>query len=233
MLLFRSIGIARLPLHLDDPVIDGLANRGMALVREHWSLRLRCGNKSGLMGQICNDVLPRTSLTLPTDRPLLLLLDVASLCDSSDPRDRFFGVFGLCTNLEDSGLEVDYAKEVKEIELKISKHLIRQGDGLRFLKNVWYSVSTANTSPSWLPGWTHHQVYNFSCGKRKRTDIPYRNNDSYIHPIHLKDASNILCVRGYFLDIIEELTVENNHRKSGPQKVIGSSRVCHKVPKFS
>ncbi|CAF9921475.1 hypothetical protein IMSHALPRED_005181 [Imshaugia aleurites] len=209
MCLFNIFGIAFVTHDLHDPVMNGLAHRGMMLVESHLWLRLYCGNKSGLMSQVWNGALAsNTSITSPTDRSLLSLLKVAKFTHSSDPRDRFYGVFGLSTDLEDSGLEVDYTKGFEEIELEISKYLVRQGGGLEILKDVSSSVSTSDILPSWLAGWTNNQVVSFRCGKRRRIDIPHRNTDSNLHPIRFKDASNILSVNGYFLDIIEELGME-------------------------
>lgn len=209
MILFTRSGIANITYDLQDPIIDGLADRGMVLVQEHLRLRLHCGNKSGLMGQILDGAMANnTSIIRPVNRPLSTLLDVVSLCDMSDPRDRFFGVFGLSTDPEDSKMKVEYAKAVEEIALGVSKYLFSRGDGLNILKNVWYLDSKITTSPSWLPAWTNMIYYGLSCGKRARLHVRQHHTSSYLHPIRVKDASNTLIVRGYFLDFFEELGME-------------------------
>ena len=211
MMLFRTVGIAHFASDVDDPIMEGLAHRGMVLVEEHLRLRLCCGNKTGLMGQIVDSAVAlNTSLIAPTSRPLHYLVGIASLCDSSDPRDRFFGVLGLSTDLDNSGLEADYAKEVEEIELDVLKHIFEQGDGLLILQKSWCSSSTTDPSPSWLPGWTNKPVYHFSCGIRIRNDIRYQSTASYLQPIRFKDASHIVLLKGYFLDVVEELGMERS-----------------------
>ena len=209
--LFRTIAIAHVACDLNDPIVNGLAHRGMILVQEHLRLRLRCGNKTGLIGQIFDSAsATNTSIIAPTGRSLDYLVEITSVCDSSDPRDRFFGVLGLSTDLDDSGLEADYAKEIEEIELDVAKHIFKRGDGLQILEYLWCSSSTTDPSPSWLPGWTNQPVYHFSCGIRARNDICYRSNASYLQPIRLEDASNIVLIKGYFLDIVEELGMERS-----------------------
>ena len=51
MMLFRMIGIAHLACDIEDPIANAQADRGIVLLQEHLRLRLRFGNKSGLMGE--------------------------------------------------------------------------------------------------------------------------------------------------------------------------------------
>lgn len=220
MMSFNTIAIAQFASDRKDLIVDGQAHRGLILVQEHLRLRLRCGNKTGLMGQIFESASANdTSIIAPTDRSLHSLVQLTSICDSSDPRDRFFGVLGLATDLDDPGLEADYAKEVQEIELDISKHIFKRGDGLKILENLCCSSSTTDSSPPWLPGWTNQPVSNFSCGTRKRNDTRYRSTASHLQPIRLEDASNIVLIQGYFLDIVEELDMERSSDCPGQMTV--------------
>ena len=206
MMLFNTIVFAHVISNINNPTVNELALRGLVLVQQHVLLRLRCGNKTGLMGKIVD--FPSgidTSIITRTDRSLQYLVEATIKCDSSDPRDRFYGVFGLSTDLDDPGLEADYAKEVEQIELDVLKHIFKRGDGLQILKSLWCSSSTIDPSPSWLRGWTNQPACMFRCGKRARNDIRYRSTASYLQPIRLGNASNIVLMKCHFLDIVEEL----------------------------
>ena len=184
---------------------------GLILVQAHLRWRLRCGNKTGLASKIFDSPSATdTSIVAPTDRSLHNLVTMTSICDSSDPRDRFYGVLGLCTDLDDPGLEADYAKEVEEIELDVLKNIFKRGHGLRILESLWWSSRTTGPSPSWLRSWTKQPAYEFTCGIRARNNFRNRSTASYIQPIRLEDASNVVLIKGYVLDIVEELGMERS-----------------------
>ncbi|KAK0517274.1 hypothetical protein JMJ35_000429 [Cladonia borealis] len=211
MMLFNVIPISHVVADLDDPIVNELAHRGLILVQAHLRWRLRCGNKTGLATKIFDSPSATdTSIIAPTDRSLHNLVTMTSICDSSDPRDRFYGVLGLCTDLDDPGLEADYAKEVEEIELDVLKNIFKRGHGLRILESLWWSSRTTGPSPSWLRSWTKQPAYEFTCGIRARNNFRNRSTASYIQPIRLEDASNVVLIKGYVLDIVEELGMERS-----------------------
>ena len=57
---------------------------------------------------------------------MMNLVDHASLCEVTDPRDRFFGLRGLAIDLDDdSSLLPDYNKSVKEVRSAYYMFFIR------------------------------------------------------------------------------------------------------------
>ena len=211
MISLGIIVISHFTVELNDPIVDELADRGLILVQAHLRLRFHCGNKTGPIAQHFDTASAiGTSTIASSDRSLYNLVVMTSMCDSSDPRDRFYGVFGLCTDLDDPGLEADYAKEVEEVELDVVKHIFKRGHGLQYLERSWCSSITTDSSASWLRGWNKQPVYHFSCGIRARNDIRHQSTASYLQPIRLEAASNIVLINGYFLDIVEELGMERS-----------------------
>ncbi|KAK4206550.1 hypothetical protein QBC37DRAFT_243374, partial [Rhypophila decipiens] len=51
---------------------------------------------------------------------LLNLLDIASFCDASDPRDKVYALLGLVTGLEPLGFLPDYTETVEDVYLDIA-----------------------------------------------------------------------------------------------------------------
>ena len=216
MMLFNVITISHVVADLDDPIMNELAHRGLMLVQAHLRCRLRCGNKTGLASKIFDSPSATdTSIIASTDRSLHDLVKMTRICDSSDPRDRVYGVLGLCTDLGDPGLQADYAKEVEEVELDVLKNIFKRGHGLRILESLWWSSCTTDPSPSWLRSWAKQPVYEFICGILVRNDFRNQSTASYLQPIRLEDASDVVLIKGYVLDTVEELGME----RSGGSKV--------------
>ena len=204
---YGMIGFAYLPCRLYDPVLDELADRGMNLIHEHLKIRLRCGNKSGLLGPISKTSFP-SDATAPIRSLLGLIYTTSSRCDSLDPRDRFYGVFGLATDLLWMGLEVDYAKTYEDIEREIIEQAVKRGNGLFILKHAWCFSRSANGSPSWHPAFLQRRSLMFSCAARNRMEISNSNIESYLPAIRLDADARTLLVKGYILDVVEELGMD-------------------------
>ena len=186
--------------------------KGIELAHTHQHIRMRCGNWSGELWSTISEMINDGRLTGPceTTIPLIYLLNLFRLTECSDPRDKFYGVFGLATDLKELGLSVDYSRSVLDIGLDIGKRLIRQGYGRELLESVGCSVSRLGGWPSWLPDWIHSEEYHFSRGKRRKIDIFHHNNHGVSPIVHLKDESNTLTVRGYVLDAIGELGLDRS-----------------------
>ena len=205
--MFKKVLFSHIVCQLDDPVQNELADRGMVNIIQHLSIRLACGNKSEILEQLF-DADPTLELSLvPADRSLIFLLQAAGSCESRDPHDRFYGVFGLVTDLESLELDVDYTKDVEELDREIARKLIGQGWGADILRRTWRSDHTASRTPSWHPEWARSQRYMFRCGRRNRIDLLKHAIHRKSTSIHLK-ASDVLSVKGYALDVIEELGLE-------------------------
>ena len=149
-------------------------------------------------------------------RPLHNLLDLVTSCDSHDPCDKTYGVLGLATDPNDSDLEVDYAKAPVEIGVNIAGHSIRQRRGYRMLYSVCCPAERNEEWPSWLRDRLTNKDYIYPCGKRIRSDIPNHHIQTFLPAIRLESTFGLLSVKGFFLDVTEELGMERESRRSSP-----------------
>ena len=213
MHLHQMTEISYLMCKLGSPVLEQLSNRGMDLVVHHLRMRVRCGNFAGLLGNItAGRPIPR-----PILRPLYYLLDMVRRCDSHDPRDRIYGVLGLATYIDGSSLEVNYAKGLAEIGLDVAGYLIKQGNGYKMLQSVQGPACIHYEWPSWLPVWTSGEPYFLHPGKRKRLDIPDHQAHIHLPAFRLEYDQSTLIVKGFFLDVIEELASKRERSKDSSE----------------
>ena len=146
---------------------------------------------------------------IETGLPLLELLKSTNTCKWSDPRDRFFGVFGLATDLDNLGLLVDYAKGQKDTILDVSRSLIQQGHGLTLLGFAWHAKDKENAAASWIPFWiVEYKFCLLFCGFRYRIDTAGPAFDHRLPVISLVSSSNMITLKGYILDSVAELAPE-------------------------
>ncbi|KAK3955543.1 hypothetical protein QBC32DRAFT_34601 [Pseudoneurospora amorphoporcata] len=86
--------------------------------------------------------------------PLLTLLFGTRRCKASDPRDRFFALLSLASDIQDSNLAADYSKTFKEVEMEFARHLVNDGYGLSLLNFAGLAPKRPLGYPTWLPDWT-------------------------------------------------------------------------------
>jgi hypothetical protein len=71
-------------------------------------------------------------------------------CDTSDPKDKVFAILGLVANGYESGIEVDYSKDMLCIFKETASAIITQEKSLDVLL-AGCSLSRSEGMPSWVP----------------------------------------------------------------------------------
>ncbi|KAJ5085488.1 hypothetical protein N7532_010259 [Penicillium argentinense] len=99
----------------------------------------------------------------PSDRELLDVLLTASQYESTDPRDKVFGILSLVNE----GLKPDYSLPVEDIYTGIAAYLATYLCDMRILAFAGASRSTLDI-PSWVPDWN----------QKKSLDLPRLDIDS-------------------------------------------------------
>ena len=120
------------------------------LLRKHLSLRLAWGHSSAHLSAA---LLQRISIP-QRHLNMIELVNWAARCQTTDPRDRFFGALGLASDLGDhSSLLPSYDKSLREITDAYLTFFIHQGHGARLLESALPFKRSAQPLPSWFPGW--------------------------------------------------------------------------------
>ncbi|KAI8623637.1 HET-domain-containing protein [Xylariaceae sp. FL1651] len=87
--------------------------------------------------------------------PLLKVLFQTAGSDSSDPRDRVFGLMNLITGDVDLGVEVDYNITCEELYTQLARHQITHHKRLSFLTAAGLALSSGDLDlPSWVADWS-------------------------------------------------------------------------------
>lgn len=80
-------------------------------------------------------------------------------CQSTDPRDKIYGLLGLIADEADGSpvLKVDYEKPIKDVYIQAAKKILRATHDLSLLSASGYSSSSLakrKNIPSWAPVWS-------------------------------------------------------------------------------
>jgi hypothetical protein len=182
------------------------------LMRKHLSIRLAKGHSWSQM----DPEIFRQSLegkAFPQDHlRMISLVDWATKCEVTDPRDRFFGLLGLANDLDnDSSLEPDYNKSLNEIRDAYHALFIRQGHGSRLLAGARPLKALDPSQPSWTKRWNpkvDDEVCVISSAGLSRTVIT-PNWDRWRAAVsQVTDSS--LAVRGFRIDQLHLITTKTN-----------------------
>ena len=92
--------------------------------------------------------------TLRDVAQLLPLLEIASFCDASDPRDKVYALLGLVTGLEPLGFIPDYTETVEDVYVDIAVLLARECGPMALLTKAVCRPSISRRRP-WVPDWRH------------------------------------------------------------------------------
>ncbi len=79
------------------------------------------------------------------------LLNLDSLCDSTDPRDHYFAILGLAKEDEAIYLSADYNKSLNEVRQEFVTHLIKMGTVSRFFLVLLFPVHCKTMYHTWVP----------------------------------------------------------------------------------
>ncbi|KAH6703978.1 heterokaryon incompatibility protein-domain-containing protein [Leptodontidium sp. MPI-SDFR-AT-0119] len=110
---------------------------------------------------------------------LPLLIRMTDGMESSNPRDKIYGLLGMCPRCDTSMIVPDYSKSVAEVFARVTAHSISQWANLVPLQAYHDSKRSSYNLPSWVPEYSdqdsHPQRYhslvfpqhlNFSAGIR-------------------------------------------------------------------
>ena len=143
--------------------------------------------------------------TVNGERPSLLELMYSSRSNqSTDPRDKVYGLLGIAADIEAHEIDPDYALSVEDIYRNLALFYIRKENNLDVLSAVEdYRWRVHKKLPSWVPDWTAHprstpflsqpQRWHFFASEKSSPQMNLSASPSL--------ASN-LCVRGKILDTV-------------------------------
>jgi hypothetical protein len=125
----------------ENKILDG---------KQHLSALIMFGRKEGNAQS--------QSLTLKRKRnkmfpPVSNIFEQCRVRESTDPRDKVFALYGLCSELDIPLPAPDYAKSLNQIYSQVTRALIDQDENL----DVLYMVNTPRRLrdlPSWVPDWS-------------------------------------------------------------------------------
>ncbi|KAI1424889.1 HET-domain-containing protein [Xylaria sp. FL1777] len=114
--------------------------------------------------------------------------------DSSDPRDRIFGLMNLVSGDSDLGVDIDYNMTCEVLYTQLAKHQIIQHKRLQFLSMAGLSLSSSDLDiPSWVADWTFQSKFR-ATGDSVASSLP--------------KGSHGLEISAIFLDIITDVGTE-------------------------
>jgi hypothetical protein len=131
---------------------------------------------------------------------------------ATDPRDRVFGIQGICS-IHDQSLLPDYSKSLQQVYIDAARYFLTQEEPLRLLcfAGVGYSAlqdeqkNVLGNLPSWVPDWSRTPVLTpFSYRYPKHNYCAGGNTLPDVQMKPLKD-SMALTLRGLCVDVIEKL----------------------------
>jgi hypothetical protein len=154
---------------------------------------------------------------------LSLLALAAYFCsnEATDPRDRLYGLTGLCTI--DHGLEINYSESVEEVYLRFAKSFIEHHKSLDVIAFAALFVpSSSSLLPSWVPDWRARvdPVVVPLMASQSATDFvgnlrpprtlnfkgtPLRYMASGLKPAVFQFASSTLLAHGCLIDTVDGL----------------------------
>ena len=176
------------------------------------------------LGRLLND-LPGLS---PTKRmiELLRLFAKARRTRASDPRDRVYGLLGICTAMFGADfMAVDYAQSTAEIYTSFAIRTIRLTQGLLIFNQAAPTFKSIDGLPSWVPDWSssydcyiesrrilRSQWYN-ACGKGlSKLKAPNWNRAAQSYPpysssIRVRDKNFKLTLTGLIHGTVDAVGV--------------------------
>lgn len=97
----------------------------------------------------------------PGGEEILDLLRFTSTANSSNPRDKVYGVLGLATRRDQTGIAIDYGLSVARVFAQTSLHIIRSKASLDVVVDQWnrtcgvpYDREAPKSLPSWVPNFS-------------------------------------------------------------------------------
>lgn len=90
-------------------------------------------------------------------RDLLTVMRICRPKQTSDPRDKVFGILGVLLEKVRNGIEVNYGIPVKDVYMNVFRAVVEKTNSLDILCDSIHSPTYSNkyNLPSWTPDWSH------------------------------------------------------------------------------
>jgi hypothetical protein len=177
--------------------------------------------------QIMNLKSQEKNLVQPDVTTMMQLLRYQSLRQTTDPRDKIYGVVGLVRVWRNGGLPVDYGLSVRHVYAMAFKYTVEQYQRLHILVHQARTTGAQRLAelPSWCPDWNHNVDLPNAYHVKGDRIIDYWKLPANL-PLGASAAGNssarvswandyqILKASGVVLDVIESLTGCFNERGS-------------------
>ncbi|KAF2801805.1 HET-domain-containing protein [Mytilinidion resinicola] len=183
-----AVFLARYRSHIIDNMLEPGIGLRQTLQKRHFFIKSRHVEALTLL-------VSNTNLASGLDT----LLDLCQTADSSDPRDKIYGLMGLFDNAISSRVKPDYRLSERQVFTHFAKTLIEATRRLDLLF-CWSAPTIPDAWPSWVPRWTRaHDRYPFEWLNDRRA-VKTRTSAFYSARILF---NRILFVRGYLIDTID------------------------------
>lgn len=143
----------------------------------------------------------------PLGPPLLETLANCSSRNATDPRDKIYGLLGLCRR---EGFEADYSESVSETYCRLVEHLMRWHRNLDVLSAVQYNCLRRDEIPSWAPDWRNQRSGYLLLNQLERCSYNASGNTEPLATFYRGEAGRKLMLRGIKVDTIEGWTEDTS-----------------------
>ncbi len=157
---------------------------------------------------------------------LINLLSQTRFNESTDPRDKIYGLLGIATNY--GSIEPDYALSVAEVYLETVRVLIGVHDHLGVLSNCQYAKRSPDI-PSWSPDWSKPPEQNLL--EWQATDgRPFFTAAANTKPVVIPSADKKeLILRGIKIDVIRKLRSSRGFENTQNASFLPTLELCRRM----
>lgn len=150
---------------------------------------------------MCDDCLNFGNLDLPKPQ-LSDILARARTRKCSDPKDKVFGLFGICQFLQVHMPTPDYGKSVEQIFFEVTKAIVDGEEDLSFLYEISGPIRNPRL-PSWVPDWEHGWVHKVGAPLTK-AEYYSAGGQKCQESVIIDAEIMMLKVRGKVIDVISQ-----------------------------
>lgn len=141
----------------------------------------------------------------PLGPPLLETLADCSSRNATDPRDKIYGLLGLCRR---ENFQADYSASISETYCRLVEHLVRWHCNLDVLSAVQHRYWIRQDDiPSWAPDWRNQTSGHLHLKQLKSCSYNASGNTEPLATFYRDEAGRKLMLHGIKFDTIEDYTV--------------------------